>query len=93
VPRLQAPLDGRVPYLVIPRTDVPEEHRAFFARPGDYARRLFAAAVGRWGAGSRFPVGHLKGSLGEAGEIASETQVRRIRACVAYARASPHRLS
>ena len=70
------PLDARVPYLLIPRTDVPPEERAFFDSPASYTRKLFAATLGRWGAAGRFPLGHLKGGFGEAGEIASETAVR-----------------
>jgi len=76
-----APLDGRVPYLVIPRTDVPAEDRSFFDCPAAYSRKLFAASLGRWGTAGRFPVGHLKGGFGEAGEIASETAVRGLHAC------------
>lgn len=70
---LQAPLDGRIPYCIVARTDVPEADRDFFANPGAYTRRLFAATIVRWPQASRFPHAQLKSSLGEAGEIGPET--------------------
>lgn len=70
---MQAPLDGRIPYCIVARTDIPEADRAFFADPSAYSRRLFAGTIVRWGQGSRFPHATLKSSLGEAGEIGPET--------------------
>ena len=65
------PLDPRVPFIVIPRHEAPAD---FLARPAVAATRLFSVAISTWRSTSRFPLGHITGGVGEAGEIASETQ-------------------
>lgn len=67
------PTDQRVPYVIIPRTDVPKEYADFFQNPSLYSTTLFAANLTAWPMDSRSPIGHLTQSVGELGDIASET--------------------
>ena len=66
-----APLDQRIPWIMIPREDAPPE---FLANPEAFAKTLFRGTITRWSEHSNFPLGHLAESLGQAGDIEAETQ-------------------
>ncbi|XP_014671211.1 PREDICTED: DIS3-like exonuclease 2 [Priapulus caudatus] len=68
---LFAPVDSRVPRIVVPMAACPED---LLVRPGDYANTLFIARITEWGESSKMPKGNLQRSLGEAGEIEPETE-------------------
>jgi hypothetical protein len=72
------PLDSSYPWIIIPRHQAP---RSFLAHPASAARTLYAAVIDKWGAQARFPLGSLKGAIGEAGEVATET-VALLQVCV-----------
>lgn len=65
------PVDQRIPWVMIPRNEAPA---SFLEAPSTGARTLFAGRISRWGATARFPLGFLLSSIGEAGEIAAETE-------------------
>jgi exoribonuclease R len=65
------PLNNADPWVLIPASEAPKE---FLEAPHTFSKRLFAAVVdaSAWSDGSRFPIGHLKESLGESGDIVSD---------------------
>ncbi|XP_007900590.1 DIS3-like exonuclease 2 isoform X3 [Callorhinchus milii] len=66
-----SPVDHRVPRILVPLEDCPED---FMARPGDYGNILFICRIVDWRDDSNFADGRLAKSLGQAGEIEPETE-------------------
>lgn len=65
------PLNNAEPWVLIPRTAAPSD---FLASPRDFKRKLYSAIVNplRWTEHNRFPVGELKETLGESGNILTD---------------------
>ncbi|XP_072047288.1 DIS3-like exonuclease 2 isoform X2 [Amphiura filiformis] len=68
---LFSPVDPRLPRLNIPLKECPG---GFKERPKDFANTLFIAEITDWPRHSGFGKGHLRRSLGEAGDIETETE-------------------
>ncbi|XP_069753159.1 DIS3-like exonuclease 2 isoform X2 [Narcine bancroftii] len=66
-----SPVDHRVPRILVPIEDCPEN---FMARPADYGSILFICCIVDWRADCNFANGFLTRSLGQAGEIEPETE-------------------
>ena len=69
---LFSPVDPRVPRLMIPMSECPND---FYSRPQHYADSLFVATIGDWDASQTFPSGQLKQRLGNAGDVNVETKM------------------
>lgn len=68
---LMSPQDNRLPRIMIPLSDCPEE---FAARPQDFENVLFTAEISNWKPTCAMASGKLIKQLGDLGEIEPETE-------------------
>ena len=68
------PMDVRFPYMMVPRSQI---NKDFQNNPNQFFTNLFKVNVeaGKWKAESRFPLGTYVCTVGEAGDIETETKV------------------
>ncbi|XP_066911214.1 DIS3-like exonuclease 2 [Clytia hemisphaerica] len=68
---LLSPNDNRLPRLMIPLTECPDDFKNQFS---NYAKTLFIAKIVKWEKNKAFAGGKIMRSLGEAGHIEPETE-------------------
>jgi len=68
---LLSPVDNRIPRLMIPLTECPNDFKVQFK---NYEKTLFIGSIADWGKNSAFASGKIMRSLGEAGHIEPETE-------------------
>ncbi len=68
---LFSPTDPRMPRMVIPAVEVPND---FFSRPHDFAKYIYVASLVSWPETSLFARGKLYKLLGKAGDVEAETE-------------------
>ncbi len=68
------PMDVRFPFMMVPRSQI---NKDFQSNPNQFSASLFKVNVeaGKWKAESRFPLGTYVCTVGEAGDIETETKV------------------
>ena len=68
------PMDVRFPYMMVPRSQI---NKDFQSNPNQFSASLFKVNVeaDKWKAESRFPLGTYVCTVGEAGDIETETKV------------------
>ncbi|CAJ0572563.1 unnamed protein product, partial [Mesorhabditis spiculigera] len=68
---LFAPTDSRIPRMMIPAVQLPDD---FFTRTHDYGKYVFLAKIHEWPSTSQMPHGALLQQIGLAGDIEVETE-------------------
>ena len=67
-----SPQDSKVPRIMLPLNEIPQE---FFYCPQHFEKTLFMVKITDWPGNSSLPFGRIVQSLGEAGQIESESQL------------------